>query len=164
MTTRDAIARQALALPPEDRAYVADLLEESLQECAFASQEIADAWSCEIDRRIQAYQRGETTPVDADVALQRMRGKVVGPVDLRRLIGLAREIHAPAADTVAVHAVRITNGELLPCPKLITRSNEISNGAALTATSASFAFVTTLSGNPSYSPMWCSVTCGRSCR
>jgi len=73
MLLRDEIVQQALSLPPEDRAYVAELLEESLQECDFATQEVADAWSREIDRRIQAYKRGETTPVDADVALQHMR-------------------------------------------------------------------------------------------
>lgn len=73
MTVRDHVAQQALALSPEDRAYVADLLEESLHEQEFANQEIANAWSREIDRRIHAYKRGESVPADADVAMQRMQ-------------------------------------------------------------------------------------------
>lgn len=73
MTVRDHVAQQALSLPPEDRAYVADLLEESLHAQEFANQEIADEWSREIDRRIHAYKRGESVPVDADLAMQRMQ-------------------------------------------------------------------------------------------
>lgn len=73
MTVRDYVAQQALSLPPEDRAYVAELLEESLHEYEFANQEIAEAWSREIDRRVLAYRRGESVSVDADVAMQSMR-------------------------------------------------------------------------------------------
>lgn len=73
MTLRDQIIQQALTLPPEDREYVADLLEGSLPVGEFRTAEIADAWSQEIDRRISAYDRGETTAVDFDVALDNMR-------------------------------------------------------------------------------------------
>lgn len=73
MTLRDQIARQAMTLSPEDREYVADLLERSLLVGEFRSEEIADAWSQEIDRRIAGYDRGETTAVDFDVALDNMR-------------------------------------------------------------------------------------------
>ncbi|WP_437185263.1 addiction module protein [Planctomicrobium sp. SH668] len=73
MTLRDQIIQQALTLPPEDREYVADLLEGSLPVGEFRTEEIADAWSQEIDRRISAYDRGETTAVDFDVALDNMR-------------------------------------------------------------------------------------------
>ena len=72
MTLRDQIVQQALSLPAEDRAYVADLLEGSLPESSFCDPEIAAAWSQEIERRIQAYDRGETTAVDFDVALEQM--------------------------------------------------------------------------------------------
>lgn len=73
MTLRDQIIQQALTLPPEDREFVANLLEGSLPVGEFRSQEIADAWSQEIDRRISAYDRGETTAVDFDTALNNMR-------------------------------------------------------------------------------------------
>lgn len=73
MAIRDDIARQAMTLSPEDRAYVADLLEGSLPATEFASPEVADAWSREIDRRIQAYDRGDTTGVGFDDALRHMR-------------------------------------------------------------------------------------------
>lgn len=73
MAIRDEIAKQALTLPPEDRAYVADLLEGSLPPAGFADPEIAEAWSREIDRRVQAYDRGETTGLDFDEALKQMR-------------------------------------------------------------------------------------------
>jgi len=73
MTLRDQIIQQALTLPPEDREYMADLLEGSLPVGEFRTEEIADAWSQEIDRRISAYDLGETTAVDFDVALDNMR-------------------------------------------------------------------------------------------
>ena len=45
MTPRDEIVQQAMALPPEDRAYVADMLEQSLSGGGFATPEIAAAWA-----------------------------------------------------------------------------------------------------------------------
>ena len=73
MTNREQIVEQALSLAPEDRAYVADALEQSLTSGGFASPEIAEAWAEEIERRLAAYDRGETKAVDADVALDRLR-------------------------------------------------------------------------------------------
>lgn len=73
MTLRDQIAEQALTLPPEDREYVADRLERSLPMSDFASVELADAWSREIDRRIAAWDRGETRSVDFEIALDNVR-------------------------------------------------------------------------------------------
>lgn len=61
---REELAQRALDLPPEDRAYVADLLERSLEADTFATPDIAEAWSKEIDRRIAAYDRGETRSND----------------------------------------------------------------------------------------------------
>jgi hypothetical protein len=49
MAIRDEIAKQAMTLPPEDRAYVADLLKGSLSTGAFSDPVIAGAWSREID-------------------------------------------------------------------------------------------------------------------
>jgi len=73
MTQREQVLQKALALPPEDRAFVADHLEQSLHHGQFASPEIAAAWTAEIDRRIAAYERGEVQASDADASIARMR-------------------------------------------------------------------------------------------
>ena len=73
MSTRDEILQQVLSLPPADQAYVADCVEQQLSNEGFASPEIAEAWGQEIDRRIAAYERGDITAVDADVALDHLR-------------------------------------------------------------------------------------------
>ena len=59
MNQRDQIVEQALTLAPEDRAYVADALEQSLAREPFASAEVEEAWAEEIERRLAAYDRGE---------------------------------------------------------------------------------------------------------
>ncbi|MBL9125627.1 MAG: addiction module protein [Planctomycetaceae bacterium] len=72
-TQRDQLVEQALALPPEDRAYVADALEQSLTHEGFALPEIAAAWAAEIEQRLAAYDRGEVQADAADLALERIR-------------------------------------------------------------------------------------------
>ena len=69
---REQIVQEALALPLEDRTYVADRLEQSLAHGDFGSPEIAAAWSAEIDRRIAAYDQGKTVAVDAKLATERI--------------------------------------------------------------------------------------------
>ncbi len=76
MATRDEIARQALALPPDDRAFLADILEQSLADDSFTTAEVAAAWTEEIDRRLAAYDRGEIEAVDAKTAMAEMRRKL----------------------------------------------------------------------------------------
>jgi putative addiction module component (TIGR02574 family) len=76
MTLRDQIAEQALTLPPEDRAFLADLLEESLTGEGFATPELAAEWAAEIKRRVEAYHRGETPAYDAQTAIQWVRKKL----------------------------------------------------------------------------------------
>ncbi len=73
MTLRDQIAEQALALPPEDRAFLADLLEESLATEGFATPELASEWVSEVKRRVAAYDRGEGEALDLHTAMQSMR-------------------------------------------------------------------------------------------
>lgn len=73
MPQRDQIVEQALTLTPEDRAYVADKLEESLTAGGFATPEIAAAWAEEVERRIADYDRGEVNAAGADEAIDRMR-------------------------------------------------------------------------------------------
>lgn len=72
MLDKEEIARDALNLPPEDRAYVADVLERSL-DAGDVPEEIAAAWSKEIDRRIGAYDRGETQALDIETSNARLR-------------------------------------------------------------------------------------------
>ena len=70
---RDEILQQALALDLAERAYLANELERSLPSTAFESDEIATAWSEEIDRRISAYDRGETTAINFVSVLNHIR-------------------------------------------------------------------------------------------
>ena len=76
MSMVEQLAQQALALGREDRAYLANLLEESLPMSEFATRELAAAWSAEVDRRLSAYQRGEATASDAHTALERIERRL----------------------------------------------------------------------------------------
>jgi hypothetical protein len=67
------ILQEALALAPEDRAFVVDQVERRLDKGGFASPEIAAAWAQEIGQRVAAYERREIQAEDADVVLPRMR-------------------------------------------------------------------------------------------
>jgi hypothetical protein len=80
MTLRDEIAQQALSLPPEDRMYVADVLEKSLTTGDFSTPELAAEWADEIERRIAAYDRGELTGVDFNAALDRIQQQLAEQV------------------------------------------------------------------------------------
>ena len=76
MMNREQIAQEALALPAEDRTYLADVLEQSLPKGEFATPELAAEWTAEIDRRIAAYDRGETQASDGKVVLERLRARL----------------------------------------------------------------------------------------
>jgi hypothetical protein len=73
MTDRNQILQRALSLPPEDRSFVVDGLEQSLTGGEFASAEIAAAWTAEIERRVVAYDRGDVPASEVDMSLVRMR-------------------------------------------------------------------------------------------
>jgi putative addiction module component (TIGR02574 family) len=51
------LAQKAQTLAPEERSRLVDLLLESLQEPALA--EVEAAWAEEIERRVEAHERGE---------------------------------------------------------------------------------------------------------
>lgn len=72
MTTRDEIAAQALALPADDRAFLADMLEQSLCENDVTIEEFAAFWTDEIDRRLASFRKDPTRAVDAETALAEM--------------------------------------------------------------------------------------------
>ena len=76
MNLRDQLVEQALTLTAEDRAYLVDTLEQSLTHEGFASEEVAVAWSEEIERRIAAYDRGEVRALPAEVALDNIRQRL----------------------------------------------------------------------------------------
>ncbi|MFN8634865.1 MAG: addiction module protein [Chloroflexota bacterium] len=62
--TLEELEAEARKLPPEQRARLADSIDESLQETPPA--EVKAAWDREITARIQAYERGETRTYPAD--------------------------------------------------------------------------------------------------
>ena len=71
MVSREKIVQDVLALkPPQDRAFVVEQLEQSLDTGEFAFENYA-AWTQEIGRRVAAYERGEICAEDSDVVLWR---------------------------------------------------------------------------------------------
>ncbi len=73
MTLREQIVQQALTLAPGDRVYVADVLEQSLSDGGFSSEEIAAEWAAEVERRMAAYDRGEVRCNDVEGVVDRLR-------------------------------------------------------------------------------------------
>ena len=63
-TTFAEVEQQARMLSPDDRARLAEVLLESLQDGALL--EIETAWQQEIEERIAAYDRGEVKTYAAD--------------------------------------------------------------------------------------------------
>lgn len=76
MTTRDDVLRQALLLSPDDQAFVADMLEQQMCQTATISTEIAEQWAQEIDRRIDAYDRGQMASLDLEQSIQQLRKEI----------------------------------------------------------------------------------------
>lgn len=73
---RDQVLQQALSLAAEDRAYVAEALEDSLTPNDFATPEIAAAWFAEIERRALACEQGEMPADDWRAVMVRLRERV----------------------------------------------------------------------------------------
>lgn len=63
IANQQEIVSAALALPPAQRAEIAERLLESLD--GPEQQSIQDEWACEIERRIERLERGETQPIPA---------------------------------------------------------------------------------------------------
>jgi hypothetical protein len=59
MNERGPLIQQLLDLPFEERKHLRDLLEESLHAERLVDDASADAWTAEIDRRIEEYRRSE---------------------------------------------------------------------------------------------------------
>ncbi len=58
------ILKQVRELSEDERAALIEALTED-EACEFSSREIAKAWQEEIERRIDAYDRGEIQAIDA---------------------------------------------------------------------------------------------------
>lgn len=67
-----AIIEEARKLTPQERRELVDLLEAELTDEG-SPEEIEAAWLEEVERRIAAAERGDTTFVDAEEVLSRMR-------------------------------------------------------------------------------------------
>lgn len=76
MPTRDEIAQQALALPTNDRAILADILEQSLTSGndSISSTELL----AELERRSAAYRAGTTTARPAADVLADLKQRQAG--------------------------------------------------------------------------------------
>ena len=71
--SRDQLLEQALSLPVDDRAFIADMLLGSLPERPLPSEKWAAEWSQEIDRRVAAYDRGEVKAISFEESIERVR-------------------------------------------------------------------------------------------
>lgn len=86
MSYREEVLRQALALPPADRAFVAAALEESLAalepseptDAASADAVRASALLAELQRRSAAYKNGEMTARPAAEIIAELRAAPLG--------------------------------------------------------------------------------------
>jgi putative addiction module component (TIGR02574 family) len=69
------ILEAAMQLPEDERAELAATLMDSVSD-AFASDDVKAAWIVEVRRRMAALERGESSLVDFDDAMDRFRAKV----------------------------------------------------------------------------------------
>jgi len=65
------LAEQGKALAPEDRSRLVDMLLVSLHEDPLA--QIEAAWDEEVERRLEAYDRGEVQAIDGEEVLAKAR-------------------------------------------------------------------------------------------
>jgi putative addiction module component (TIGR02574 family) len=70
------IAEEAMALPSEARALLADRLVESLDPAEDGY--IHNLWAAEADRRLQELRSGQTTGISGEDAFARLRQKFAG--------------------------------------------------------------------------------------
>jgi len=69
----DDIMKDALSLPPETRAMLAEHLLDSLNG---ADQKRIDAlWADEIEKRIREVDEGRVTPIPGDEVMERLRSR-----------------------------------------------------------------------------------------
>ena len=76
-TNADTILGTALALPPDEREWLAEELMASLDQ--HRDPEIEAAWATEIERRIAEVEAGEAETVSWEEARARIRAKLTKP-------------------------------------------------------------------------------------
>jgi hypothetical protein len=81
MMHREQVLQQALSLPPEDRAYLAAALEESLPAAQPSREESKAALLTELQRRSTAYRAGTTSARAAAELLAEQRQRQAGEVE-----------------------------------------------------------------------------------
>jgi len=69
--TYTELEREARLLSPDERAQLVDALLDSLRETRVA--EVEAAWAVEIERRVAAYERGDTKLVPAEDVFAKAR-------------------------------------------------------------------------------------------
>ncbi|HWU88638.1 MAG TPA: addiction module protein [Kofleriaceae bacterium] len=67
----EKIIQEALALPPEDRARLADALYDSLEP----DEEWEKAWAVEVERRIKDLDEGRTRAIPAEEVFAELRAR-----------------------------------------------------------------------------------------
>lgn len=67
------LEREAMRLPPKDRALLADALLGSLDD--EASRAVEQAWADEAGGRLASYRRGEISAADGPAFLQELRNR-----------------------------------------------------------------------------------------
>ncbi len=70
--TLEELEQELLQLPPEVRSHLAEVLAQSVE------RHYAHVWDEEVERRHQAYLRGELQTVPAKEALAELRAKMLG--------------------------------------------------------------------------------------
>lgn len=79
---RDDLLAKVLALPAADREFIAERIDETLEQetgfsqSPFATPELAQAWADEVERRIDMIDKGLVEPLPADVALREARERL----------------------------------------------------------------------------------------
>ncbi len=76
---RDDLLAKVLALPAADREFIAERIDETREQetgfsrSPFATPELAQAWTDEVERRIDMIDKGLVKPLPADIALREAR-------------------------------------------------------------------------------------------
>lgn len=67
------LLREAMSLPPDERAELADRILDTLQSSAL--RKIDEDWAAESENRIDAYERGEIRAISVEEVFERLRNR-----------------------------------------------------------------------------------------
>ncbi len=83
MVARDKILEQALTLSSVDQAWLAKMPKESLFASPLLTPAAGEDWYSELNRRIEADDRGETQSLDFDRAIEDLKQTIAQHRDQR---------------------------------------------------------------------------------